>query len=150
MGLGPRRPYSTNETPNRISSAGSVVVVSRPGNREGAEQQGSRPHSEPIPLKNRMAMYQAAVSKQDAPDFSSGVLEEAEVCSLPGGLASIRRQFESEELSSTHTATQFHYTHRSMQEVSNSSELSVRHGIRRGEAQQDERVQMPSASPFND
>ncbi|KAL6484633.1 hypothetical protein MHYP_G00066780 [Metynnis hypsauchen] len=123
-----------------METAGSVVVVSRPGNREGAEQQGSRPHSEPIPLKNRMAMYQAAVSKQDAPGFSSGVLEEAEVCSLPGGLASIRRQFESEELSSTHTATQFHYTHRSMQEVSNSSELSVRHGIRRGEAQQDERV----------
>uniref|UniRef100_A0A3B4CZZ5 LIM zinc-binding domain-containing protein n=1 Tax=Pygocentrus nattereri TaxID=42514 RepID=A0A3B4CZZ5_PYGNA len=44
--------------------------------------------------------------------------EEAEVCSLPGGLASIRRQFESEELSSTHTATQFHYTHRSMQVIS--------------------------------
>ncbi|XP_072541198.1 uncharacterized protein xirp2b [Salminus brasiliensis] len=87
-----------------------------------------------------MAMYQAAVSKQDASGFSSGVLEEAEVCSLPGGLASIRRQFESEELSSTHTATQLHYTHRSVQEISNSSELSVKSGVRRREAQQDERT----------
>ncbi|KAI4887083.1 hypothetical protein NFI96_013968, partial [Prochilodus magdalenae] len=123
-----------------LAPAGSVVVVSKPGNRERAEQQRSGPHSEPIPLKNRMAMYQASVSKQDAQGFSSGVLEEAEVCSLPGGLASIRRRFESEELSSTHTATQFHYTHRSVQEVSNSSELSVKSEIRRREAQQDERV----------
>ncbi|XP_066497430.1 xin actin-binding repeat-containing protein 2 [Hoplias malabaricus] len=87
-----------------------------------------------------MAMYQAAVSNQDATGFSSGVLEEAEICSLPGGLASIRRQFESEAFSSTHTATQSHYTQRSVQEVSNSSEMSVRSGIRRREAQQDERV----------
>ncbi|XP_060786068.1 xin actin-binding repeat-containing protein 2 [Neoarius graeffei] len=87
-----------------------------------------------------MAMYQAAVSKQDTPGFSSGVMKEADICSVPGGLASIRRQFESEERSSTRTVTQFHSTHRSMQEVSNSSELSVRRGIKGGESQQDERV----------
>ncbi|KAF4087033.1 hypothetical protein AMELA_G00091280 [Ameiurus melas] len=87
-----------------------------------------------------MAMYQAAVSKQDTPGFSNGVMKEADVCSVPGGLASIRRQFESEEKSSTRTATQFHHTQRSMQEVSNSSELSVRRGIKGGESQQDERV----------
>lgn len=53
-------------------AAGSVVVP-RTGHPEAPEQQRSRPHSEPIPLKNRMAMYQAAVSKQDTPGFSSGV-----------------------------------------------------------------------------
>lgn len=53
-------------------AAGSVVVL-RTGHPEGLEQQRSRPHSEPIPLKNRMAMYQASVSQQDTPGFSNGV-----------------------------------------------------------------------------
>ncbi|KAK2904696.1 hypothetical protein Q8A67_006495 [Cirrhinus molitorella] len=81
--------------------------------------------SEPVPLKNRMAVYQAAVSKQDRTGFSSSVMEEAEVCSLPGGLASVRRQFENETMSSSQTVTQIHHTHRSVQEVSNSSAMSV-------------------------
>lgn len=42
-------------------------------------------------------------------------MEDAEVCSLPGGLASVRRQFESEVMSSAHTVTQIHHTHRSVQ-----------------------------------
>ncbi|XP_059356597.1 xin actin-binding repeat-containing protein 2-like [Carassius carassius] len=72
-----------------------------------------------------MAVYQTAVSKQDSTSFSSSVMEEAEVCSLPGGLASVRRQFENEGMSSSHTVTQIHHTHRSVQEVSNSSAMSV-------------------------
>ncbi|XP_042587788.1 xin actin-binding repeat-containing protein 2-like [Cyprinus carpio] len=72
-----------------------------------------------------MAVYQAAVSKQDRTGFSSSVMEEAEVCSLPGGLASVRRQFENEGMSSSYTVTQIHHTHRSVQEVSNSSAMSV-------------------------
>ncbi|KAK7169520.1 hypothetical protein R3I93_005480 [Phoxinus phoxinus] len=72
-----------------------------------------------------MAVYQVAVSKQDKTDFSSAVMEDAEVCSLPGGLASVRRQFESESVSSAHTLTQIRHTHRSVQEVSNSSAMSV-------------------------
>ncbi|GAA6108041.1 xin actin-binding repeat-containing protein 2 isoform X1 [Tachysurus ichikawai] len=87
-----------------------------------------------------MAMYQAAVSNQDTPGFSNGVMKGADVCSVSGGLVSIRRQFESEEKSSTRTVTEFHATHRSMQEVSDSSELSVRSGIKGGESQQAERV----------
>ncbi|TSM68845.1 Xin actin-binding repeat-containing protein 2 [Bagarius yarrelli] len=62
-----------------------------------------------------MAMYQAAVSKQDTPGFSNGALKEDDVCSVPGGLASIRRQFESEAKSSSCTVTKFHSTQRSMQ-----------------------------------
>ncbi|XP_067300655.1 xin actin-binding repeat-containing protein 2 isoform X2 [Pseudorasbora parva] len=52
-------------------------------------------------------------------------MEDAEVCSLPGGLASVRRQFESESMSSAHTVTQIQHTHRSVQEVSHSSAMSV-------------------------
>ncbi|KTF81605.1 hypothetical protein cypCar_00036571, partial [Cyprinus carpio] len=95
------------------------VTASRTGTLEESA------HSEPVPLKNRMAVYQAAVSKQDRTGFSSSVMEEAEVCSLPGGLASVRRQFENEGMSSSHMVTQIHHTHRSVQEVSNSSAMSV-------------------------
>ncbi|XP_073769324.1 xin actin-binding repeat-containing protein 2 isoform X2 [Danio rerio] len=72
-----------------------------------------------------MAVYQAAAAKQDRTGFSSAVMEEAEVCSLPGGLASIRRQFETESRSSVHTVTQIQHSHRAVQEVSDSSVLSV-------------------------
>ncbi|XP_050975142.1 xin actin-binding repeat-containing protein 2 isoform X1 [Labeo rohita] len=97
----------------------SSIATSRTGTLEESAQ------TEPVPLKNRMAVYQAAVSKQDRTGFSSSVMEEAEVCSLPGGLASVRRQFENEGMSSSHTVTQIQHTHRSVQEVSNSSAMSV-------------------------
>ncbi|XP_029936873.1 xin actin-binding repeat-containing protein 2 [Myripristis murdjan] len=67
-----------------------------------------------------MAMYQAAVSKREDNTFSSGVMEESEVCSLPGGLASVRKQFETQETATSHNVTQYHFHHRSVQEMSNS------------------------------
>ncbi|KAG9340858.1 hypothetical protein JZ751_020051 [Albula glossodonta] len=70
-------------------------------------------------------MYQAAVSKKEAAASSSTVVEEAEVCSLPGGLAGVKKQFESQEIvSSQSTVTQYHIQHRSVQEVS--SEVTTR------------------------
>lgn len=69
-----------------------------------------------------MAVYQAAVSKQA--DNTSGVMEESEVCSLPGGLASVRRQFETQEIATSNNVTQFHFQHRTVQEMSN-SEVTV-------------------------
>ncbi|XP_044222103.1 xin actin-binding repeat-containing protein 2 isoform X1 [Thunnus albacares] len=64
-------------------------------------------------------MYQAAVSKQADNTIYSGVMEESEVCSLPGGLASVRKQFETQETATSHV-TQFHFHHRTVQETSNS------------------------------
>ncbi|XP_026870587.2 xin actin-binding repeat-containing protein 2 [Electrophorus electricus] len=101
-------------------------------------------------------MYQAASSTQDAAGFSSRVLEEVEVCSLPGGLASIRRQFEREQNPSAQTVTQYHYKQKSGQdttspiahEVPNSSVPSVRSGMRGGETQQDERDSHDESSPW--
>ncbi|XP_060910372.1 xin actin-binding repeat-containing protein 2 isoform X1 [Labrus mixtus] len=69
-------------------------------------------------------MYQAAVSKRADNNIPSGVMEESEVCSLPGGLASVRKQFEVQETASSHNVTQFHFHHRTMQEMSN-SEVTV-------------------------
>uniref|UniRef100_A0A3P8TMI9 Xin actin binding repeat containing 2 n=1 Tax=Amphiprion percula TaxID=161767 RepID=A0A3P8TMI9_AMPPE len=51
-------------------------------------------------------------------------MEESEVCSLPGGLASVRKQFETQETATSHNVTQFHFHHRAVQEMS-SSEVTV-------------------------
>ncbi|KAL0963803.1 hypothetical protein UPYG_G00313780 [Umbra pygmaea] len=77
-----------------------------------------------------MAMYQqAAVPKEDN-TVSTWVTDEAEVCSVPGGLASIRAQFETQETTTSHNVTQFHFQHRAVQEVQLNSELSGRSSSR--------------------
>ncbi|XP_030642509.1 xin actin-binding repeat-containing protein 2 [Chanos chanos] len=107
------------------AAAGSVVRLQL-GRQEEADHQRGGALSEPIPLQSRRALYQAAVYNQANTSYPSLVMEEAEVCSLPGGLASVRRQFESEETSTAHSAvTQFHFTHRTVQETSNSVQLSA-------------------------
>ncbi|XP_053090423.1 xin actin-binding repeat-containing protein 2 isoform X1 [Pangasianodon hypophthalmus] len=93
-----------------------------------------------------MAMYQAAVSKQDTPGFSNGVMKEAEVCSVPGGLASIRRQFESEEKSSTRTVTQFHNTHRSMQVAHQTVHQEVASNVENHHGENEEEEYYPKLS----
>ncbi|XP_034550606.1 xin actin-binding repeat-containing protein 2 [Notolabrus celidotus] len=74
-------------------------------------------------------MYQAAVSKRADNTIPCGVMEESEVCSLPGGLASVRKQFETQETATSHNVTQFHFHHRTVQEMSN-SEVTVSGGSR--------------------
>ncbi|KAM9484308.1 uncharacterized protein xirp2b [Salvelinus alpinus] len=78
-----------------------------------------------------MAMYQqAAVSKQQDNTFSSVVMEESEVCSVPGGLASVRAQFENQETAPSHNVSQFHFHRRAVQEVQLNSEVTMRSSSR--------------------
>ncbi|XP_041834881.1 xin actin-binding repeat-containing protein 2 [Melanotaenia boesemani] len=107
-------------------SAGST---SRPRSEErtpNAEDQ----EAEPVSVKERMAMYQAAVSNKDSSTSSSAaMMDESEACSLPGGLASVKRQFEGHEFasSSSHSSvTQVHVQRRTVQEMSSSTEVTVR------------------------
>ncbi|XP_019113022.1 xin actin-binding repeat-containing protein 2 isoform X2 [Larimichthys crocea] len=90
--------------------------------------------TEPVSVKERLAMYQAAVTKKDTSSSSSAaMMDESEACSLPGGLASVKRQFENQEFasaSSQSTVTQYHYEQRSVQEMSSSSEVTVRSSAR--------------------
>ncbi|XP_024863445.1 xin actin-binding repeat-containing protein 2 isoform X2 [Kryptolebias marmoratus] len=72
-------------------------------------------------------MYQAAVSKRADNTIPSGVMEESEVCSLPGGLASVQKQFETQETASTQNVTQFHFHNKTQQEMS-TSEVTVSSG----------------------
>uniref|UniRef100_UPI0037E99949 xin actin-binding repeat-containing protein 2 n=1 Tax=Semicossyphus pulcher TaxID=241346 RepID=UPI0037E99949 len=92
------------------------------------------PEAEPVSVKERLAMYQAAVSKKETSGSSAAaVMDESEACSLPGGLASVKRQFENQEFassSSQSSVTQFHFEQRSVQEVSSSSEVTVRSSVR--------------------
>lgn len=93
--------------------------------RPGVEYQPG----EQVSLKERLAMYQAAVTKKETGGSSSAVMmDESEACSLPGGLASVKRQFEKQEFSSTSSqssVTQFHFEQRSVQESSSSSEVAA-------------------------
>ncbi|XP_041720846.2 xin actin-binding repeat-containing protein 2 isoform X1 [Coregonus clupeaformis] len=78
-----------------------------------------------------MAMYlQTAVSKQQDTTFSSEVMEESEVCSVPGGLASIRAQFENQETATLHNISQFHFHRRAVQEVQLNSDVTMRSSSR--------------------
>nr|XP_048725937.1 xin actin-binding repeat-containing protein 2 [Caretta caretta] len=90
-----------------------------------------------VSLKERMAMYQAAVSKVERSSSSANAIEESETCTVPGGLASIKKQFEKwETASSQKTIDQHQYEHKSVQEVKSSSQLTVSSSSR--EAEQNE------------
>ncbi|XP_064419792.1 xin actin-binding repeat-containing protein 2 [Latimeria chalumnae] len=70
-------------------------------------------------------MYQAAVSKKESSTSAANVME-TEACTLPGGLASVKKQFEGQEIASSHsTVTQYHYQHKSVQEVISTSEVTI-------------------------
>ncbi|XP_071321026.1 xin actin-binding repeat-containing protein 2 isoform X2 [Trachinotus anak] len=90
--------------------------------------------AEPVSVKERLAMYQAAVSKKETSSSSSAAtMDESEACSLPGGLASVKRQFENQEFassSSQSSVTHYQYQQKSVQEMSSSSQVTVRSSAR--------------------
>ncbi|XP_057707749.1 xin actin-binding repeat-containing protein 2 [Corythoichthys intestinalis] len=74
-------------------------------------------------------MYQATATQRADNTIPSRVMEESEICSVPGGPASVRKQFKTQETISTTTShvTQFHFQHSGVQEMSH-SEISVSSG----------------------
>ncbi|KAM7375227.1 hypothetical protein PAMA_014357 [Pampus argenteus] len=124
---------STDQTmasPQDASLSAGSAGRSRSGRPEEEPNQGNRAPSadkqevEAVSVKERLAMYQAAT------------MDESEACSLPGGLASVKKQFENQEFtssssqSSQSTVTQIHFQQRSVQEMSSSSEVTVRSSAR--------------------
>ncbi|XP_077473821.1 uncharacterized protein xirp2b [Stigmatopora argus] len=71
-------------------------------------------------------MHQATATQRAGNTISSRVMEESEICSVPGGPTSVRKQFKTQETTSTTTShvTQFHFQHSGVQEMSH-SEISV-------------------------
>ncbi|XP_029612535.1 xin actin-binding repeat-containing protein 2 isoform X1 [Salmo trutta] len=137
----PGENMASTQDPSLSAGSAGGTRSGRPEERERVVSQrkgdGGAPTSEEpesVSLKERMAMYQAAVSKKEASSSSATVMEESEVCSLPGGLASVKKQFESQEYASSSqsqtSVTQVHFEKRSMQEVSSSQEVTVRSSVR--------------------
>ncbi|XP_072556379.1 uncharacterized protein [Paramormyrops kingsleyae] len=103
-------PKGTSSKPSQGSSeaaGGASGSRRQKRSREDMSQSdsGEPAEAEPVSVKERMALYQAAVSKRDASGASSVVLGESEPCSLPGGLASVKKQFESQEIASSQSGT---------------------------------------------
>ncbi|XP_010605206.1 xin actin-binding repeat-containing protein 2 [Fukomys damarensis] len=76
-----------------------------------------------------MARYQAAVSRGDCHSFSANMMENSEMCTVPGGLAKVKKHFEKDEItSSCDTFSQYQYQHqnRTAQEVIHSSQAVKR------------------------
>ncbi|XP_050921982.1 LOW QUALITY PROTEIN: xin actin-binding repeat-containing protein 2 [Lates calcarifer] len=107
---------------------------SRSGRPEERALSAEDQEGETVSVKERLAMYQAAVSKKETSSSSSAaMMDESEACSLPGGLASVKRQFENQEFassSSQSSITQIHFQQKSVQEMSSSSEVTVRSSAR--------------------
>ncbi|XP_075861740.1 xin actin-binding repeat-containing protein 2 isoform X2 [Microcebus murinus] len=82
---------------------------------------------EVVSLKERMARYQAAVSRGDCRSFSANMMEESEMCTVPGGLAKVKKHFEDEITSSRNAFAQhqYHQQNRSEQEVIRSSQINL-------------------------
>ncbi|XP_007945375.2 xin actin-binding repeat-containing protein 2 [Orycteropus afer afer] len=93
-----------------------------------ARSEGLSDLPEVVSLKERMARYQAAVSRGDCHSFSANIMEESETCTVPGGLARMKRQFEKDEIASSSNAFS-HYQHqhqnRSEQEVIGISQVNI-------------------------
>ncbi|XP_067843455.1 xin actin-binding repeat-containing protein 2 isoform X2 [Heptranchias perlo] len=106
-----------NYTDGNINSA--AVISDEPSQADGVPLD----IQETVSLKDRLAMYQAAVSKKESSSSSVAAPEE-EARALPGGLASVKKQFESQEIASSHnTAAHYRYHKQSVQDVTSTSEV---------------------------
>ncbi|XP_043550437.1 xin actin-binding repeat-containing protein 2 [Chiloscyllium plagiosum] len=84
---------------------------------------------ETVSLKDRLAMYQAAVSKKTS-NRASAVDPAEEARALPGGLSSVKKQFESH-------STVAHYQQQSVQDVTSTSKVKVNSSTRKTDQEDD-------------
>ncbi|XP_022068574.2 xin actin-binding repeat-containing protein 2-like [Acanthochromis polyacanthus] len=124
--------HQTMASPQDAALSAGSAGPSRSGRPEDRPPSAEDQEAEPVSVKERLAMYQAAVSKKESSSSSSAaMMDESEACSLPGGLASVKKQFENQEFtssSSQSSVTQIHFQQRSVQEMS--SEVTVRSSAR--------------------
>ncbi|KAF5910751.1 hypothetical protein HPG69_004840 [Diceros bicornis minor] len=101
--------FSVTVGPNRPASGFAEDSAAR--------SEGVSDLQEVVSLKERMAMYQAAVSRGDCRSFSANMMEESEMCTVPGGLARVKKQFEKDKIaSSCNTYSQYQYQHQNRSE----------------------------------
>ncbi|NWW46224.1 XIRP2 protein, partial [Pedionomus torquatus] len=71
---------------------------------------------ETVSLKERMALYKAAASERGSSNSFAHTAEKTKFCTVPGGLAAVRKQFEKVQMtSSKKTFAQYQHQHKSVQ-----------------------------------
>uniref|UniRef100_H9G3K3 Xin actin binding repeat containing 2 n=2 Tax=Anolis carolinensis TaxID=28377 RepID=H9G3K3_ANOCA len=117
---------STENVLNNSAEDSTVAPKSASGLSGGTKPSDKLPleFQEAVSLKERMALYQAAVSKAEISNSSTNAVEEAEAYRIPGGLASVKNQFEKAETSSSQSA-QYQYQHKSVQKMSSQSQVKM-------------------------
>ncbi|XP_009694172.1 PREDICTED: LIM domain and actin-binding protein 1-like, partial [Cariama cristata] len=71
---------------------------------------------ETVSLKERMAKYKAAVSERESSNTFAHTSEKTKFCTVPGGLAAVRKQFEKVQMTSSQkTFAQYQHQHKSVQ-----------------------------------
>ncbi|KFQ94617.1 Xin actin-binding repeat-containing protein 2, partial [Nipponia nippon] len=93
---------------------------------------------ETVSLKERMAMYKAAVSEIESSNSFAHTSEKTKFCTVPGGLAAVRKQFEKVQMTSSQKTFaqyqhQHQHQHKSVQETSSSSQHTVPSSTREAE-----------------
>nr|XP_047910974.1 uncharacterized protein LOC106030399 isoform X1 [Anser cygnoides] len=85
-------------------------------------------------LKEKMALYQAAVSKAESSNCFANTSEEIKSCTLPGGLAAVRKQFEKGQMTPARTTfARSEHQHKSAEETSSTTQLSLSSSTREAE-----------------
>nr|XP_013035506.2 uncharacterized protein LOC106035336 [Anser cygnoides] len=85
-------------------------------------------------LKEKMALYQAAVSKAESSNCFANTSEEIKSCTVPGGLAAVRKQFENGQMIPSRTTfARSQHQHKSAQETSGTTQLPVSSSTREAE-----------------
>ncbi|XP_071602321.1 xin actin-binding repeat-containing protein 2 [Heliangelus exortis] len=106
----------------KISEAGSRKPLrGRP--KESAPGTDNTPldFQETISLKDRLALYKAAVSNRESINSFADTSEKDKFCTVPGGLAAMRKHFEKARMISLRkTFAQCQHQHQSVQETPSS------------------------------
>uniref|UniRef100_A0A673UCX4 Xin actin binding repeat containing 2 n=1 Tax=Suricata suricatta TaxID=37032 RepID=A0A673UCX4_SURSU len=121
-------PPESGRSPILEVTVGPNKPAPGPAEDSAAQSEGVSDLQEVVSLKERMARYQAAVSRGDCRSFSANMMEESGMCTVPGGLAKVKRQFEKDKIaSSCNTLSQHQYQHqnRSEQEIIHSSQGDI-------------------------
>ncbi|XP_066849307.1 uncharacterized protein [Anser cygnoides] len=89
---------------------------------------------ENVSLKDKMALYQAAVSKAENSNRFANTSEEIKSCTVPGGLAAVRKHFENGQMTpSMTTFAHSQHQHKAAEETSSTTQLPLSSSTREAE-----------------
>ncbi|OXB69272.1 hypothetical protein ASZ78_011392, partial [Callipepla squamata] len=103
---------------------------------ESTPKAGNTPmdFEETVSLKEKLALYQAAVSKAESSNSFSNTPEKTKSSTVSGGLATVRKQFEKGKMTlSNRTFSQYQHQQKSVQEASSINQPKISKSTREAE-----------------